>query len=193
MYINMHRKESEGDEHVFVVILWDVDGTMLVNQFPNGKKNVDITADKPFAWVMNKAIDADVNIMVSGRGTELKQVTLGWWKSNDPHNLAPMYYVGVDWKHQETHDQRMLDYIDRKRQALKELLVKWGNALSASNIPFEFHVYEDDESVLRGVMSKWDDNTILHFVKDGEILESWDHYRSLTLYEAIKGEKKSTK
>jgi hypothetical protein len=79
----------------------------------------------------------------------------------------PMYYVGVDWNHENKHDQRMLDYIDKKRQTLKELLVKWGNALSASNIPFEMHVYEDDESVLRGILSRWDDHTILHIVKDG--------------------------
>lgn len=159
------------EKELFIIIFWDVDGAMVVHQFPDGKMKTDITKDPPFPWVVETAAKASMNIMVSGRGSELESITMDWWEANKAARWAgyiPMYYRGVDWNYEDKHDQRMLDYIDRKRQALKDLLVKWGNALSASNIPFELRVYEDDESVLRGIMSRWDDHYHPYLVKDGE-------------------------
>ena len=135
--------------NTFTINFWDVDGCMVRHQFPNGKQNADITKDPMFAWVGSKVLGANVNIMVSGRGSELKDITLRWWHSQWCGNCPIMYYVGVDWKHQETHDHRMDDYVQRKVHVLEKLLVNWFAALSSSNIKHEKHVYEDDENVLK--------------------------------------------
>ncbi len=171
----------------FIVIFWDVDGCMEADQFPGGKQKQDITRDPVFPWVVEAAAKASMNIMVSGRGSGLESITMDWWNANKASRWTgsiPMYYVGVDWNHESKHDQRMLDYIDRKRQALKELLVKWGNALSASNITFELHVYDDNESVLRGILSRWDDHMILHLVKDGE---PRDYHHKVQYFQLLEG------
>jgi hypothetical protein len=153
-------------EAPYIVNFWDVDGTMVVHQFPDGKMNADITKDSPFPWVHDKVRQGDVNVMVSGRGSELKDITLQWWRQQSAA-VPPMYYKGVDWDTKDASEQRMLNYVERKRLVLKELLAKWGNALEASGIRFELRVYEDDKSVLSGTSSKWDEFTKTYLVENG--------------------------
>jgi hypothetical protein len=132
----------------FKVNLWDVDGCIMPNQFPNGKMNADITKDPPFPWVHGLVCKGDVNIMVSGRGSELKDITLKWWDDNTGVHVLPMYYVGVDWAHQATHDQRMDDYMEKKASKLIGLARSWDSTLRQSNVPAEIDIYEDDAKVL---------------------------------------------
>lgn len=141
--------------HTWRVNLWDVDGCMVRHQFPNGKQNDDITMDKPFPWVKREVMNADINIMVSGRGSGLKDITEKWWDNNcrDVYGIpcGHMSYVGVDWNHRDTSDQRLDAYVKRKVAALIDLIERWRDTMVASNMDCDIHVYEDDENVLREV------------------------------------------
>lgn len=153
----------------FIVNLWDVDGCIQPNQFPGGKQNADITRDPPFPWVYRKVCEGTVNIMVSGRGSELKDITLKWWNDCTSPHAPQMYYVGVDWKHEATHDQRMQDYIVRKATRLGSLVKDWDSTCESSNIPVKINVYEDDVNVLRNIHSFCTTNVKRWLVVNGAI------------------------